>query len=389
MLSVNFQKCTGCGACVQACPKKCISWDEKDFGFNYPLIDVDVCVDCGRCENVCPIDSDLKKPDGQRAYAVVLKDKDTLLKSTSGGMFSALAGYVFENKGVVYGCSMESGFQVKHIRVSLEMDLEKLRGSKYVQSNTENTFAQAEADLKNGLVVLYTGTPCQIAGLYSYLGKEYDNLITADIVCHGVGSQKYFDKFMDYLKEANKDMTDLKFRSKKFAGWSCGTGTISVQVDKKLIQKPFYDYKNYYYRYFLNSEIFRESCYFCSYANIARQGDFTLGDFWGVEKLGLDLDTSKGCSLLLVNTQKGAEIFNTIDLVGKCEVSIDNAVKHNGQLSCPSDRKASRAERMNEYNAVTGVEIQKRYLKANKKVRLKGFAKRVMPYSLRRKLRSL
>ena len=389
MLSVNFQKCTGCGACVQACPKKCISWDEKDFGFNYPLIDVVVCVDCGRCENVCPIDSDLKKPDGQRAYAVVLKDKDTLLKSTSGGMFSALAAYVFEIKGVVYGCSMESGFQVKHIRVSLEKDLEKLRGSKYVQSNTENTFAQAEADLKNGLVVLYTGTPCQIAGLYSYLGKEYDNLITADIVCHGVGSQKYFDKFMDYLKEANKDMTDLKFRSKEYVGWSCG-GVVVFRSQTDNIKKiPFYNYKNFYYHYFLNSEIYRESCYSCSYANIARQGDFTLGDFWGVEKLGLDLDTFNGCSLLLVNTQKGSEIFSMIDSVEKKEVSVDMAVKQNEQLRKPSDCKASRAERLNEFNSMTGSEIQKKYLKANKQVRLKGFAKRVMPYSIRRKLRSL
>ena len=239
MLSVNYKKCTGCGACVQVCPKKCISWEEKDFGFNYPRIDKNVCVDCGRCENVCPIDRDLNKPDGQRAYAVVLKDKDTLLKSTSGGMFSALAGYVFENKGVVYGCSMESGFQVKHIRVSVEKDLEKLRGSKYVQSNTENTFAQAETDLKKGLVVLYTGTPCQIAGLNNYLGKEYDNLITADIVCHGVGSQKYFDKFMDYLKEANKDMTDLKFRSKEYVGWSCG-GVVVFRSQTDNIKKiPF------------------------------------------------------------------------------------------------------------------------------------------------------
>ena len=284
---------------------------------------------------------------------------------------------------------MESGFQVKHIRVSLEKDLEKLRGSKYVQSNTENTFAQAEADLKNGLVVLYTGTPCQIAGLYSYLGKEYDNLITADIVCHGVGSQKYFDKFMDYLKEANKDMTDLKFRSKEYVGWSCG-GVVVFRSQTDNIKKiPFYNYKNFYYHYFLNSEIYRESCYSCSYANIARQGDFTLGDFWGVEKLGLDLDTFNGCSLLLVNTQKGSEIFSMIDSVEKKEVSVDMAVKQNEQLRKPSDCKASRAERLNEFNSMTGSEIQKKYLKANKQVRLKGFVKRVMPYSIRRKLRSL
>ena len=198
MLTVDYEKCTGCGACVQRCPKRCISWTEREFGFRYPQIDKDACVNCGLCEKVCPIDKALEVSAEQKAYAAVHKDDEVLAKSTSGGAFTAIADAIFAQGGIVYGVAMLDGMRVKHIRTSGKDDFEGLRSSKYLQSDTGTTYQMVEQDLKQGKTVLYSGTPCQIDGLKNFLGKDYENLYTADIVCHGVGSQAYFDKYMDY-----------------------------------------------------------------------------------------------------------------------------------------------------------------------------------------------
>ena len=209
MIKIDFEHCTGCEACIQICPQKCISTQQGEFDFLYPVVDEDRCIDCHLCEKVCPIDKDVSAPEDQKASAAVNKDKKVLVNSTSGAAFSALSDHVLGQNGVVYGCAMD-GMKVHHVRIDNLRNLKRLRGSKYVQSRIGNVFKEAEADLQEGRKVLFSGTPCQIAGLKYYLRKEYENLITVDIVCHGVGSQAYFDKFLDSLNQTDRKVKEGK-----------------------------------------------------------------------------------------------------------------------------------------------------------------------------------
>lgn len=388
MLTVDYEKCTGCGACVQRCPKRCISWTEREFGFRYPQIDKDACVNCGQCEKVCPIDKALEVSAEQKAYAAVHKDDEVLAKSTSGGAFTAIADAVFAQGGIVYGAAMLDGMQVKHIRTSGKDDFEGLRSSKYLQSDTGTTYQMVEQDLKQGKTVLYSGTPCQIDGLKNFLGKDYENLYTVDIVCHGVGSQAYFDKYMDYARERYGKIKALRFRSKEYAGWSCGGGVVVVDSSDCLKKIPYRDFDNYYYSYFLSRDIYRKSCYSCKYANTNRVGDFTLGDYWGVEALNLPLQTKNGCSLLLVNNRHAMLLLDEIESLDRVETTVEQAAHCNKQLNAPSKLMDSRQNRIGEYESMSGQQIQKEYLKNHRKTVVKGQLKALMPYKLKLLIRS-
>ena len=390
MIKTDYIKCTGCGACLQSCPKKCITWCRGEFGFKYPSVDRDICIDCGLCERVCPIEKHTAEIKSQNVYAVVNKDSQVLKRSTSGGAFSAIASKVLKDNGVVYGCIMGNSFKVKHVRIEKESQLGKLRGSKYVQSDTENTFNSVKSDLLNGIKVLYSGTPCQIDGLISFLGKKYDNLITVDIVCHGVGSQAYFNKFVDQFKKHCPSVERIEFRNKRFVGWSCGGVVVKhdSQGSKKVL--PFYNYENYYYSYFLSGEIFRKSCYSCKYANTNRVADITLGDFWGIEKICPSFDSKDGCSLVIINTPNGEKVLNSIaDNMRLINLDIESAKKNNAQLTKPFESKSSRSERLNEFNTLSGEEIQSRYMKSHAKSRVKGRLKTLIPRSVRYRLRRI
>lgn len=388
MLTVDYEKCTGCGACVQRCPKRCISWTQREFGFRYPQIDKDACVNCGQCEKVCPIDKALEVSAEQKAYAAVHKDDEVLAKSTSGGAFTAIADAVFAQGGIVYGAAMLDGMQVKHIRTSGKDDFEGLRSSKYLQSDTGTTYQMVEQDLKQGKTVLYSGTPCQIDGLKNFLGKDYENLYTVDIVCHGVGSQAYFDKYMDYARERYGKIKALRFRSKEYAGWSCGGGVVVVDSSDCLKKIPYRDFDNYYYSYFLSGDIYRKSCYSCKYANTNRVGDFTLGDYWGVEALNLPLQTENGCSLLLVNNRHAMQLLDEIESLDRVETTVEQAAHCNKQLNAPSKLMDSRQNRIGEYESMSGQQIQKEYLKNHRKTVVKGQLKALMPYKLKLLIRS-
>lgn len=387
MFAINYENCTGCGACVQRCPKQCISWTTKEFDFRYPRVDEASCINCGLCEKVCPIDKELKAPTAQKAYAAVHKDSAVLEKSTSGGAFTALADTIFSRGGVVYGAAMLNGMQVKHIRTEDKSSFADLRSSKYLQSDTGTTYQMVEQDLKQGKVVLYSGTPCQIDGLKCFLRKEYENLYTADIVCHGVGSQAYFDKYMEFAKERYGKIKALRFRSKEYAGWSCG-GVVVVDTSNSEKKIPYRDFDNYYYSYFLSGDIYRKCCYSCKYANTKRVGDFSLGDYWGVEALKLPLQTEDGCSLLLVNNNRAEKLLETVVDLDKVETTIEQAAHCNKQLNEPSRLPESRQKRIEEYVSMNGQQIQKVYLKTHQKTVVKGKMKVLMPYKLKLLIRS-
>lgn len=388
MLTVDYEKCTGCGACVQRCPKRCISWTQREFGFRYPQIDKDACVNCGLCEKVCPTDKALEVPVEQKVYAAVHKDTEVLAKSTSGGAFTAIADAIFAQGGIVYGAAMLDDMQVKHIRTTGKDDFEGLRSSKYLQSDTGTTYQMVEQDLKQGKFVLYSGTPCQIDGLKNFLGKDYETLYTVDIVCHGVGSQAYFDKYMDFARERYGKIKALRFRSKEYAGWSCGGGGVVVDSSDCLKKIPYRDFDNYYYSYFLSGDIYRKSCYSCKYANTNRVGDFTLGDYWGVEALNLPLQTENGCSLLLVNNQHAMQLLDEIESLDRVETTVEQAAHCNKQLNAPSKLMDSRQNRIGEYESMSGQQIQKEYLKNHRKTVVKGQLKALMPYKLKLLIRS-
>ena len=388
MLTVDYEKCTGCGACVQRCPKRCISWTQREFGFRYPQIDKDACVNCGLCEKVCPTDKALEVPVEQKVYAAVHKDTEVLAKSTSGGAFTAIADAIFAQGGIVYGAAMLDDMQVKHIRTTGKDDFEGLRSSKYLQSDTGTTYQMVEQDLKQGKFVLYSGTPCQIDGLKNFLGKDYETLYTVDIVCHGVGSQAYFDKYMDFARERYGKIKALRFRSKEYAGWSCGGGVVVVDSSDCLKKIPYRDFDNYYYSYFLSGDIYRKSCYSCKYANTNRVGDFTLGDYWGVEALNLPLQTENGCSLLLGNNQHAMQLLDEIESLDRVETTVEQAAHCNKQLNAPSKLMDSRQNRIGEYESMSGQQIQKEYLKNHRKTVVKGQLKALMPYKLKLLIRS-
>ena len=382
-MTVDFEKCTGCGACVQSCPKQCISWTEGEFRFKYPQIDKDICVNCGICERVCPIDKVLQTPTTQKAYAAVHKDYQVLAKSTSGGAFTAIADAVFAQDGIVYGVAMMDNMQVKHIRTSNKEEFAVLRSSKYLQSDTGNTYQMVEQDLKQGKTVLYSGTPCQIDGLRHFLGKPYERLYTVDIVCHGVGSQAYFDKYLDFARKRYGNIKTLRFRSKEYVGWSCG-GVVVVTGSSDCLKKiPYRDFDNYYYAYFLSGDIYRKSCYSCKYANMKRVGDFSLGDYWGVEKLHLPLNTFNGCSLLVVNSDKATKFLSKIETMNIKETRVDEAISQNEQLKHPSRLPDSRKERIKEFELLTGTQIERVYLSKYRKRYLKGLVKSLIPYKLK------
>ena len=388
MFAINYENCTGCGACVQRCPKQCISWATREFDFRYPRVDEATCINCGLCEKVCPIDKELKVPTAQKAYAAVHKDSSVLEKSTSGGAFTALADTIFSQGGVVYGAAMLNDMQVKHIRTENRTAFAELRSSKYLQSDTGTTYQMVEQDLKQGKVVLYSGTPCQIDGLKCFLRKEYENLYTADIVCHGVGSQAYFDRYMEFAKERYGKIKALRFRSKEYAGWSCGGGVVVVGTSNSEKKIPYRDFDNYYYSYFLSGDIYRKCCYSCKYANTKRVGDFSLGDYWGVEALNLPLQTENGCSLLLVNNERAKKLLETVVDLDKVETTIEQAAHCNKQLNEPSRLPESRQKRIEEYVSMNGQQIQKMYLKTHRKTVVKGKMKALMPYKLKLLIRS-
>lgn len=298
-------KCTACGACFSACPNGAISMIEDADGFLYPKINKKLCVDCKICTRVCPSNQfDFNNNDKPDAYAVTADDI-IRGKSTSGGVFGVIAEYILEKGGLVCGASYDENFEVAHILVDNKNDLEKLRGSKYVQSRMNDCFKTIKRELESGRYIFFTGTPCQVAGLKKYLQKEYERLICADLICNGVPPASVFKK---YLSEtySGKKILGVKFRDKK-NGWDDGCHWLKVTTsDGEYYAKSSDDV---YLNIFFSCIAFRKSCLDCNYAKLPRSGDFTLADCWGAPK---KINDNKGISLLLVNNIKAEKIFNEI-----------------------------------------------------------------------------
>lgn len=378
---LDKNECCGCSSCVQKCPKNAIKMIENEEGFLYPIIDEEKCINCGLCSKVCPQMKEIKKNNEEypKVYAMYNKNDDELLKSSSGGIFSVIANYVIENGGVVFGAAYDNDFNVKHIMIDNKENLNLLRKSKYVQSNINNTYEEAERKLKQGKMVLFSGTPCQIAGLKSYLVKEYDNLITCDLVCHGVPSPKAFKIYIKAFEKNGKKVSSYDFRTKDKLEFE-KLGKIEFSNGKnrylKIGTDPFYNN-------FLSGNLFRESCYTCKYANMNRIGDITIGDFIGVHNVQPDAYNSKGISICIVNDIKSDELIKKIkNNVEIKKTAIDKIIKHNMNLKIPMKRPISR----NKIYANLNNKLFIKDLKRNMDLKLK--IKSIIPIKLKILLRN-
>ena len=331
------KKCTGCRACEQLCPKQAITMEENEEGFLIPHVNEELCINCKLCVEKCP---QLKKKKEicttQECYAARIKDEATLIKSSSGGIFSALASFVLEEKGKVYGAAFTKDFTVEHTAIESKEQLVTLQGSKYVQSNTNHTFQSVKQDLAQEKSVLYSGTPCQIAGLQQYLGKEEKGLITVDIVCHGVPSPKLFAKYIAYLEEKeHAPIVDFSFRDKE-KGWG---KYLKVRWNNGKVMRKFCDLDPYY-QCFMKGDLVREVCYACPYANTNRISDITIADYWGIEIEHPEWSTKQGVSAVMINTAKGKEIWEHIkENVEYIPTTIEKIKKHNENINHPTQKK--------------------------------------------------
>lgn len=368
----NKYNCCACSACLNICPKNAIIMEENELGFKYPKIDETKCINCGLCKKACHYKKEksyLKQPI--KSYAAVEKNKNLLLNSASGGVFAEIAQNILKNNGIVYGCSMnlKENNSIKHIRISELEELSKLQGSKYVQSDIANTYKQTKEDLENGKIVLFSGTPCQIDGLYGYLlGKEYKNLYTIDIICHGTPNQKMFKDFIEFLENKNDvKIIDFKFRAKKKEKSLLSYITYITKNGNKC-SKFIPAFNLSYYQLFLDGKTYRDNCYSCPYATSKRIGNITIGDFWGIkEEHPNEIDSKNGVSCIIVNDERGKKLLKKYN---KDLITIDSEFKkiarHNKQLNVPSKLDDERSKLMNIYREEGYKEIDKYYFKKNK-----------------------
>lgn len=326
----NKSKCCGCSACHNACPVNAISMLADNEGFLYPKVNEELCTDCGVCEEACPMldfDRKVNPLSSPQVYAAWNLNEEIRFKSSSGGIFSALAESVLMQNGHVTGAAFNSNLELNHIIIDNCNGLEKMRGSKYVQSNINETYTRTLQLLNAEETVLFSGTPCQIAGLNTFLsGKSFDNLLTVEVICHGTPSQKTFEKYIKEVEEKeNEKVTDINFRDKR-NGWKYYFQKFSFKGSHKTVNAR----KTSYMQGFLKNLFIRPSCHECPFRCIPRVADLSLGDYWGISNFYPELDNDKGTSLILINSEKGKYYFDKIEeQIFSQKTDIDSAIKGN------------------------------------------------------------
>lgn len=336
----DLDKCTGCSACMNACPVQAIQMKEGKIGHIYPQVQ-ESCIECGKCIKLCPVNKEIELVTPQKTFAAWAKDKNEHATSTSGGIAAVLTNSYLERGGVVYGCASLPGGKVMHIRITDKNDAYKLKGSKYVHSHVGDVFLQIKNDLKDAKRVLFIGLPCQVAGLRNFIGKNSEGLCTVDLVCHGVPSQKVLFDYLAELGIPREQINKLGFREP--------TGYfLSVESKGRIIYRR-HQSKDLFYLAFFDNLCFRDSCFSCRYASKKRCGDLTIGDFWGLgKKPPFPYKPEGNVSLVLVNTRVGegvlVEVSDQIELV---ERELVEAVDGNHNLRKPS--KCANAHKFKTY----------------------------------------
>lgn len=307
--------CTGCGACANACPQDCIHMEPDAEGFLHPVVEAETCIQCGRCIKSCPVAASAESRRAgkkeTKAYGACFRDEEIRLASTSGGVFTALCIWVLQRGGVVFGAAYDDLFQVQHIFAESEEDLAQLRGAKYAQSDIGYSFRRVRRALEDGRYVLFSGTPCQTAGLLTYLGKEYEKLILVDVICHGVPSPAVWQEYLRYRSRTDAQGSGLAavyLRSKE-TGWPNYSVHITYANGTEYRAPHTADP---YMRAFVGNLCLRTACYECQFKGIDRTSDFTLGDYWGVWDQLPAFNDGKGTSLVLLHSEKAARIWEEL-----------------------------------------------------------------------------
>jgi len=388
------QLCNGCSACKAICPSNCIKMrPEMPLGFQYPEINAGICSKCRKCREVCPVrhatkDDPAKKPDAFAAYAI---DRELRLASSSGGVFSVLAERIIEGSGIVFGAILEDNLVVRHGFATTLEGIERFRGSKYVQSEIGDSYKQAKQFLDDGKTVLFTGTPCQIEGLKRSLGREYDNLITVDFICHGVCSPELWAK---YIAEKKKEVKSASFRDKTF-GWfdpSTGGYRFSMRIDYADSSQEVIPLSDDSYLYLYLQDVFlRDSCYRCTAKKINRVSDLTVADFWGVEDVCPEMFDRNGVSMVLVHSEKGRRMFQSAANSTKSKkVDFEKAIRKNKSINTSANIPPNRSYLVSIMNDRTVRELRQEHecyklrVKSEKIPILQGFARDVMLEKLAR-----
>lgn len=341
------KKCCGCNSCVNICPKEAIVSTIDDEGFIIPQLNLDKCIDCGLCEKVCPMLHSNRAVSASEgvAYAAVNKQNLDLLKSSSGGIFSAIATYIISNGGIVYGAAFNKDMQLCHIGIEDLNSLKQLQGSKYLQSSLGRVFQEIRKHLERQRFVYFTGTGCQVAALKLFLQKEYENLITSDILCHGTPPQSVFNKTIEMLEEKYQGkVVNYLFRDKHYWGWSCSSSS-SIASHNKIKYIGYDQIMDAYFNAFIKSVMYRESCYVCPYAQSHRAGDISLADYWGVENYINIPNIRDGVSAILINTIKGQNLIDCIKSnINLYPAKIANISVINKTLISPTPRPYERSD---------------------------------------------
>ena len=343
------KRCTGCGACYNACPNNAIIMKEDEEGFLYPEVLEENCIHCGECEKICPVlHPSYRNLKNAECYAMMASDEKRL-ESSSGAFVPLLAEWVLKQRGIVYGAAWREDWSVHHIKVDSINGLSQIKGTKYLQSDTEMCYRDVKEQLEQGKIVLFTGTPCEIAGLYAFLnGTRVDeNLITIDVICHGVPSHKVFSKYL-YDNYDVSDVENINFRDKSVLGWS-NSQNIYFKT-KKTVRKN--EIRDSYYQGYLPCLFMRPACSTCPFSCMPRQGDITVGDFWGAKELDKKFDDKKGTSVVIVNNVKGEKIVKNISSNMKLweKVSISAITKVNESLLHPLNGHSGRKHFFSTFN---------------------------------------
>lgn len=371
--SYNKKYCNGCGICTIGCPTNAIKMIEDNEGFYYPQIDEEKCIKCNKCKNICSNYNNSK--GNEQTYMAINKNEEELKKSASGGIFYIIARYVIEKHGVVFGVEYGKDLKVQHNYYETLEDCQKFQGSKYVRSDVGNSYEKVKEFLQQDRLVLFTGTPCQCNALKIYLKKEYKKLILCDIICHANPSQKVFDKYIKEIEKQNdKKIVDVKFRDKT-KGWKSSMPVIYFEDGSKIEDKIFYES-------FVAELLDRPSCHECKFSAPDRITDFTIGDFWGINKIMPEMeDKNTGISLLSVNSQKGKEIFDKIkSSMDFKEIDKELAWKFNHNSNVPPHRNRQRF--FDNFEKIPVIENMKICMKVSllKKILRKGkyIAKKIL-----------
>lgn len=327
----NKKDCCGCHACFNICPKNAIEMKEDEEGFRYPKVDENKCINCGLCEKVCPILNKRETDNVPKSYACINKDENIRKDSSSGGIFSLISEAMIDMGGVVFGAQFDNEFNVIHSYTDNKEELYKFRGSKYLQSIIGDSYKKVKSFLEEGKYVLFTGTPCQIEGLYAFLQKDYVKLYTQDIICHGVPSPKVWSKYKEKLeKDNNSAIKTMNFRDKS-DGWT--TYSLKHVFENNNSFKEI-NFKNNYMQAFLKDLSIRESCFNCNFKNKHRSSDITLADFWGIQNIMPEMYDNKGTSLVIVNSPKGTILFEKIkEKIKFVETDFEESIKYNPSMT--------------------------------------------------------